>query len=52
MTHDRGSASQFPITHEFLAELLGVRRSSVSDIVGPLQDVGLLQYHRGKNANS
>lgn len=48
MTHDRVDADSFPMTHDFLSEMLGVRRPSVSVAAKSLQDEGLLRYHRGK----
>ena len=42
-----GSADQFPLTQEFLAVMLGVRRPSVSVVAGMLQKAGLIQYTRG-----
>ncbi|MDP9238522.1 MAG: Crp/Fnr family transcriptional regulator [Chloroflexota bacterium] len=48
MTHDRVDAAQFPMTHDFLSEMLGVRRPSVSVAAKALQDAGLISYHRGK----
>lgn len=48
MTQDRVVAEEFPITHEFLAQMLGVRRSSVTQVLGPLQEEGLVRYHRGR----
>ena len=47
MTHDRVGAQAFPMTHNFLAEMLGVRRPSVSVAAETLQDAGLITYHRG-----
>lgn len=37
-----------PITHEFLALLLGVQRQTVTLAAGRLQRAGLLQYARGR----
>ena len=48
MTHDRVDAAEFPMTHDFLSEMLGVRRPSVSVAAKALQDAGLITYHRGK----
>jgi CRP-like cAMP-binding protein len=47
MTHDRVDADQFPMTHDFLSEMLGVRRPSVSVAAAALQKAGLIAYHRG-----
>ncbi len=48
MTHDRVDAAEFPMTHDFLSEMLGVRRPSVSVAAEALQAEGLITYHRGK----
>src|SRR4029077_12953212 len=48
MTQDRAPADVFPMTHEFLAEMLGVRRSTVSEVLKPFQEEGLIRYSRGK----
>ena len=37
-----------PLTHELFAIMLGVRRSSVTEVLNPLQKRGLVTYHRGK----
>jgi len=47
MTHDRVDAAAFPMTHDFLATMLGVRRPSVSVAAKSLQDAGFISYHRG-----
>jgi CRP-like cAMP-binding protein len=47
MTHDRVPGDAFPITHDFLAQMLGVRRSSVTEVLKPLHEDGLIRYHRG-----
>lgn len=36
-----------PLTQEFLGQMLGVRRSSVSLVAGALQQAGLIKYSRG-----
>ena len=48
MTHDRVDADVFPMTHQFLSEMLGVRRPSVSVAAEALQAAGFISYHRGK----
>lgn len=48
MTQDRAHSDVFPMTHEFLAMMLGVRRSSISEVLKPLQAEGLIRYSRGK----
>ena len=47
-THDRVGGRQFPLTQEFLAQMLGVRRASVTVAAGMLQKAGFIQYTRGR----
>ena len=48
MTHDRVDSDTFPITHDFLASMLGVRRPSVTLAAGMLQKAGFISYSRGR----
>jgi len=47
MSHDRVGADEFPLTHEFLAQMLGVCRPTLTAVAGALQRAGLISYHRG-----
>jgi CRP-like cAMP-binding protein len=46
-TQDRLHAREFPVTHEFVASMLGVRRPTVTLIFGDLLRRGIIQYRRG-----
>jgi CRP-like cAMP-binding protein len=48
MTHDRVGADEFPLTQEFLSQMLGVRRAAVSVAAGLLQKAGLISYRWGR----
>jgi CRP-like cAMP-binding protein len=47
MVRDRLESERFDLTQEFLAEMLGARRTSVTLAAGTLQRSGLIEYHRG-----
>jgi len=48
MTHDRVDGDTFPLTHEFLALMLGVRRAGVSVAMHDLQEERIVQHSRGE----
>jgi CRP-like cAMP-binding protein len=45
--HDRADQDTLPLTHEFLSEMLGVQRSTVSVVTRTLQSAGLIRQSRG-----
>jgi CRP-like cAMP-binding protein len=48
VSQDRTETQQLPLTHEFLARMLGVNRSTVSLTAATLQRAGVIRYVRGK----
>lgn len=44
---DRAESNTLPLTQELLSEMLGVRRTSVTDVAGRLQREGLISFVRG-----
>lgn len=47
-THDRVDSDVIALTQEFLAQMLGVRRTTVTELARGLQKQGLVRYKRGK----
>ena len=47
-TLDRADDPNLPLTHEFISEMLAVRRSTVTVVAGELQQRGLIRYYRGR----
>jgi CRP-like cAMP-binding protein len=47
MYHDRLDTDEFFITHEFMANMLGIRRAGVSEVAKRLQSAALVEYRRG-----
>jgi CRP-like cAMP-binding protein len=47
LTQDRVESNSLPLTHEFLAIMLGVQRPSVTLVLRPLQDRGVISNRRG-----
>lgn len=48
MSRDRAESDLLPLTHEFLAQMLGCRRSSVTATAGSLERSGAIRYKRGQ----
>src|SRR6202166_1689040 len=47
MMHDRAEGESLPYTHEFLSQMLGANRKSVTLAAQALQMAGLISYRRG-----
>jgi len=47
VVQDRVGRDEFPLTQEFMGQMLGVRRATVSDTASGLQSAGLIRYTRG-----
>jgi CRP-like cAMP-binding protein len=46
-SRDRAESDTVPLTQEFLSEMLGVRRTSVTEVAIKVQDAGVISYSRG-----
>jgi CRP-like cAMP-binding protein len=47
-TRDRNDSDVLPLTQEFLSQMLGVRRTTLTLIASNLQKAGMIRYRRGK----
>ncbi len=45
--HDQAGQDKFPLTQEFWAFMLGVRRQTVTVVAGTLQTAGMIDFRRG-----
>lgn len=48
LTCDRTGSEQFDLTHDFMSQMLGARRATVSQGAEELQKAGLIHYARGR----
>lgn len=48
MSADRLASQEIYLTHELIANMLGVRREGVTQAAGKLQNKGFIQYSRGR----
>ncbi len=48
LVYDRVKSNELPLTHEFMAQMLGVRRAGVTEAANMLQQGGMIRYTRGK----
>jgi CRP-like cAMP-binding protein len=46
--HDRIESDEFPLTHDFMARMLGANRATVSLTAATIQQAGYIRYTRGK----
>ena len=52
MSCDRSESDSFPMTHEFLSLMLGVRRAGVTDALDALADAGLHRHQPRRRSRS
>jgi CRP-like cAMP-binding protein len=48
ITHDRAGSDEFPLTQEVIAQMLGVRRQTVSEVASEFQAARLIAYRLGR----
>ena len=48
MAHDRVGKDELPLTHEFIALMLGVRRAGVTEGIAALESGNMIRAHRGR----
>ena len=48
MTRDRVGSDEIRLSHEFMAIMLGARRASITEVLRPLREAGLVRSHRGR----
>lgn len=48
MCHDRVLGDEFVLTQEFIAQMMGIRRASVSEVAGQFHAAGYITYTRGQ----
>jgi CRP-like cAMP-binding protein len=48
VVRDQSGQDVIPLTHECIAQILGVQRTTVSITAQALQNMGAVQYHRGQ----
>ena len=50
MAHDRAGSDEFRVTQEFISDMLGTRRATVTEAAHALQQKGVIDYFRGRIA--
>jgi len=48
MCQDRAHSKDLELTHEFISEMLGIRRAGVTEAANQLREAGLINYRRGR----
>ena len=47
-THDRVAGDDYPLTHQVISQMLGVRRATVTEAMGYIQERGAIEYEMGR----